>query len=158
MVHEVDTMSEKWIAYTDGSCMKNPDGEGGWAYVILTPSKCPIKASGYSPKTTNQRMELMAIIQALRMIPEKESVIVYSDSRYACDGISSWMYNWARRNWVKADGKPVLNLDLWKVIYDLTRTRDVTLYWVQGHADTELNNECDRMAREISIFAKTIRK
>lgn len=146
-------MSKPWVIYTDGSCMKNPDGEGGWAYIILTPSGYPIKASGYSPKTTNQRMELMAVIQALHMIPDNDSARVYSDSKYACDGINAWMHNWAKKDWVKADGNPVLNLDLWKVLYDLTRTRDVTMVWVQGHASNEFNNECDKMAREISTFA-----
>lgn len=148
---------EMWYAYTDGSCLKNPDGEGGWSFIIFTPSGSPIKCSGYSPSTTNQRMEIMAVLQALKFVPADTPVTVYSDSKYVCCAVESWIHNWVAKDWTKSDGKPVLNKELWMIMYQLMQTHDVTMKWVKGHASNIFNNECDKMARDISTFANQMR-
>ena len=150
-------VSNKYILYTDGSCIQNPGGNGGWACVIITPQQYPIKISGFSPSTTNQRMELTAVIQGLGAIPDGSIVDVYSDSAYVCNAVNQkWLSKWKRIGWVNSKKEPVANIDLWKQFDMLLLNREVALHWVKGHADNPINNECDKLAKEIINFTNEI--
>ena len=133
------------LIYTDGACRGNP-GPGGWGAVLM--SKGTEKELwGGEPATTNNRMELMAAIQALEALTKPCKVELHTDSRYVMDSISQWIHNWKARGWKTADKKPVKNEDLWRRL-DTARTRhDVDWRWVKGHAGHELNEKADELAR-----------
>ena len=131
--------------YTDGACSGNP-GPGGWG-AILRYGAHEKELSGGEPETTNNRMELTAVIRALEALKEPCRVELYTDSRYIVDAIEKgWLYSWQKNGWRKADKKPALNVDLWQRILELFATHEVTLHWVRGHADNEYNNRCDALA------------
>ena len=131
--------------YTDGACSGNP-GPGGWGAILIY-KDTQLELSGYEARTTNNRMELLAPIQALRKLKEPCAVQVYSDSAYLVNAFRQhWLENWVRRNWVKSDKKPVENQDLWKEILDLTKMHQIEWIKVKGHADNPLNNRCDELA------------
>lgn len=131
--------------YTDGACSGNP-GPGGYGAILIYNGH-EKEISGGAPDTTNNRMELMAAIAGLEALREPCNVGLYSDSKYLVDGISKgWAASWKRRGWIKADKKPALNPDLWDRILRLIEIHDVTLNWVEGHADNEYNNRCDELA------------
>ena len=134
--------------YTDGGCSGNP-GPGGWAYIIRT-SEGTEYGSGGDPSTTNNRMELTAVISALRAVRAmpRVPVTVHTDSRYVQLGISDWIRGWVRNGWKTSDKKPVKNRDLWQTLLSLTEGIDVTWRWVRGHDGVELNEECDAMVRK----------
>jgi ribonuclease HI len=136
--------------YTDGGCSGNP-GPGGWAYVIETPSGT-LKASGGNAATTNNRMELTAVIRALEAVQTgerpKESVRIHTDSRYVQKGITEWIHAWTRSGWTNSKGDPVKNRELWTRLLELTRELDPAWQWVRGHAGDALNEECDAMVRQ----------
>ena len=132
--------------YTDGACSGNP-GAGGWGCVLICGGN-RLELSGGEAETTNNRMELTAVIQGLERLKYPCRVDVYSDSAYVVNAfVQNWVEGWARSNWRKADNKPVLNDDLWKRLLDLTRVHKVVFHKVKGHADNELNNRCDELAR-----------
>lgn len=139
--------------YTDGSCLRNPGGAGGWAYCLLDHGTIK-KASGGEPETTNNRMELTAAIEALRAIPEGTSLILSTDSQYLKNGMTQWLAGWKRRNWRKSTGDPVLNRDLWETLDTLLAKRRVQFHWVKGHAGNRYNEICDTLAREAAIHAR----
>lgn len=142
-------MSEKKhvVLYTDGACSGNP-GAGGWG-AILFYGDYHREFSGGEPKTTNNRMELMAIIEGLEKLKYPCAVDVYSDSAYAVNAFQEgWVEAWQRSGWKKADGKPVLNAELWMRLDELTHEHTVTFHKVKGHADDERNNRCDKLARD----------
>ena len=139
--------------YTDGSCLHNPGGSGGWAYCILADGAIK-KASGGDPETTNNRMELTAAIKALCAIPEGTSLLLSTDSQYLKNGITKWLAGWKRRHWRRATGEPVLNRDLWEQLDALLTKRKVHFQWVKGHAGNHYNEICDTLAREAAIQAK----
>ena len=131
--------------YTDGACSGNP-GPGGWG-AILSYNGIEKELSGGDAHTTNNRMELLAVISALECLKESCIVELYSDSRYVIDGLQKgWAKGWQKRGWIKSDKKPALNVDLWEEILDLLKTHDVHLHWVKGHAENEKNNRCDQLA------------
>jgi ribonuclease HI len=131
--------------YTDGACRKNP-GPGGWAAVIINSDKS-IPIHGRNPNTTNNQMELTAVIKALEFIKEPAEIILYTDSQYICNAINShWLINWKKHNWIKSDGKPVLNRDLWEKISTLINFHHVTIKWVKGHNNNKYNEICDKLA------------
>lgn len=133
--------------YTDGACSGNP-GPGGWGAVLLF-GEHRREISGGEAETTNNRMELTAVIRGLERLKYPCLVDVYSDSSYTVNGfLQGWVYAWEKGGWKKADNKPVLNADLWRRLLDLTRMHRVTFHKVKGHADNELNNRCDFLARE----------
>lgn len=136
--------------YTDGACSGNP-GVGGWA-AILSYKSVEREISGGELETTNNRMELLAIIKGLKMLKEKCVVKVYSDSQYAVSAFNEgWLNNWIMAGWRTADKKPVKNEDLWKELVELTHAHNVEFIKVKGHADNVKNNRCDELARgEIS--------
>lgn len=132
--------------YTDGACSGNP-GAGGWG-AILQCGNFEKHISGAELLTTNNRMELTAVIQALKCIFKPSKASVYTDSAYIVNAVSQgWLRNWQRNAWHTSSNKPVQNQDLWLELLKLMETHDVTFIKVKGHADNELNNECDSMAR-----------
>ena len=131
--------------YTDGACSGNP-GPGGWG-VILRWNGHERCLSGGEEMTTNNRMELTAVIQGLLALRESCRVELYSDSKYVIDTLDKgWAWGWRRKGWVKSDKKPALNPDLWGLLLDLTRQHEMHYHWVRGHAENEYNNRCDAMA------------
>lgn len=132
--------------YTDGACSGNP-GAGGWGAVLLY-GEHRTELSGGERETTNNRMELTAVIEGLKKLKYPCEVDVFSDSAYTVNGFSeNWVYAWERSGWKKQDNKPVLNDDLWKELLALTRIHTVRFHKVKGHADDDLNNRCDALAR-----------
>ncbi len=137
---------KKVTLYTDGACSGNP-GPGGWGAVLLygTAKK---ELSGGARETTNNRMEITAVIEGLKALKEPCEVEIYSDSAYTVNAFrEGWVNGWERSDWKKADKKPVLNADLWQELLALTHIHRVTFHKVKGHADNELNNRCDALAR-----------
>ena len=131
--------------YTDGACSGNP-GPGGWG-AILCYGEHELSLSGGEAHTTNNRMELTAVIEGLKRLKEPCIVELYSDSKYVIDALSKgWAWGWKKKGWVKSDKKPALNPDLWDVLLALVQTHEVHYHWVKGHADNAYNNRCDAMA------------
>ena len=131
--------------YTDGACSGNP-GPGGWG-AILCYGEHELSLSGGEAHTTNNRMELTAVIEGLKKLKEPCIVELYSDSKYIIDALSKgWAWGWKKKGWVKSDKKPALNPDLWDVLLALVQTHEVHYHWVKGHADNAYNNRCDAMA------------
>ena len=131
--------------FTDGSCSGNP-GPGGWGAVLRYGGR-EKRISGGAAATTNNRMELTGVIEALRLLREPCEVILTTDSRYVCDAVEQgWARSWRKNGWVKSDKKPALNSDLWEVLLDLLNRHRVTFQWVRGHAGHPENELCDRMA------------
>lgn len=131
--------------YTDGACSGNP-GPGGWGAILIYKNK-KLELSGYEAHTTNNRMELLAPIQALSRLREPCAVKVYSDSAYLVNAFNQrWLVNWQKRNWVKADKKPVENQDLWKKLLEYAQIHSIQWIKVKGHSDNAYNNRCDALA------------
>ena len=131
--------------YTDGACSGNP-GPGGWG-AILEWNGTEKELSGGAADTTNNRMELTGVIEALRALREPCAVELYTDSKYVFDAVDKrWVYGWRAKGWVKADKKPALNVDLWQELLPLLETHRVSWNWVKGHADNAKNNRCDELA------------
>ena len=131
--------------YTDGACSGNP-GPGGWG-AILEYAGTEKELSGGEAQTTNNRMELTAVIEGLSALKEPCIVELYSDSKYVIDGLSKgWAASWQKNGWKKADKKPALNPDLWEKLLELTTIHHLNYHWVKGHAENEKNNRCDQMA------------
>ena len=131
--------------YTDGACSGNP-GPGGWG-AILAWQGHEKELSGGAAATTNNRMELTAVLTALALLKEPCVVELYSDSKYVVDAIEKgWLYGWQKKGWIKADKKPVLNVDLWQQLLPQLARHQVHLHWVKGHAANEKNNRCDQLA------------
>ena len=133
------------VIYTDGACSGNP-GPGGWGAILMYRDK-KLEISGYEAHTTNNRMELMAPIQALTRLKEPCGVSVYSDSAYLVNAFEKhWLDSWQRHNWVKSDKKPVENKDLWQELLKYTGIHQIQWIKVKGHADNPYNNRCDELA------------
>ncbi len=131
--------------YTDGACKHNP-GPGGWGAVIVFKG-IEKELSGGEAHTTNNRMELMAVISALEALKEPCEVTLTSDSKYVIDSIEKrWVYGWKQRGWVKSDKSPALNPDLWERLLQLLEIHEVKLVWVKGHAGHPYNERCDELA------------
>lgn len=131
--------------YTDGACSGNP-GPGGWG-VILKYKETEKELSGGEENTTNNRMELTAVIRGLEALKEPCIVELYSDSKYVIDGLSKgWAESWREKGWKKADKKPALNPDLWETLLQLTGKHQMRYHWVKGHAENPYNNRCDQLA------------
>ncbi|MEK9786627.1 MULTISPECIES: ribonuclease HI [Candidatus Pelagibacter] len=132
--------------YTDGSCLENP-GNGGWAAIINDDGKIE-KISGSEKNTTNNRMELMAPIEALGKINKKKKVKIFTDSQYVKMGITNWIHNWIKNNWQTSKKEDVKNKDLWLNLYKLTQSLDIEWHWVKAHAGNTLNEEVDALAKD----------
>ena len=139
--------STKHVAlYADGSCHGNP-GPGGWG-AILECNGHVKELSGAERATTNNQMELRAVIEGLGALKEPCSVEVWSDSRYVIDGMKSWLANWKRRGWQTADKKPVKNVELWQRLDEARRMHEVEWLWVRGHSGHPENERADQLARQ----------
>ena len=139
--------------YTDGACSGNP-GPGGWG-AILEYMGHEKELSGGEASTTNNRMELTAVIEGLAALKESCIVELYSDSKYVIDGLQKgWAASWRKNGWRKADKKPALNPDLWERLLNLTEKHELSYHWVKGHADNPYNNRCDQLAVAQSLLFK----
>lgn len=131
--------------YTDGACSGNP-GPGGWGAVLVYNGK-EKELSGSEKNTTNNRMELTAVIMALNALNQPCKVTLTTDSKYVCDAINkSWVYSWEKNGWKKSDKKPALNVDLWKELLSLLEKHEVEFIWVKGHNGHKYNEICDALA------------
>ena len=137
---------QKVIIYTDGACSGNP-GPGGWAAVLISGNNKK-EISGGNKNTTNNIMELTAILEGLKALKFECDVDIYSDSAYCINAFNQgWIYNWIKKNWKLSDGSSVKNKEIWQEIYNLTQKHNVKFIKVKGHSDVELNNRCDELAR-----------
>ncbi len=136
--------------YTDGSCLTNP-GDGGWAAIINIDSEIK-KISGNEKNTTNNRMELMAPINALKYINSKDPIEIFTDSKYVKNGITEWINTWVLNNWKTSNKEDVKNKDLWIELYKLNQSLNVKWNWVKAHAGDTLNEEVDILAKEAAYL------
>ena len=134
--------------YTDGACSGNP-GPGGWG-VLMQFNGVEKEICGGEAETTNNRMEMMAAIEALRAVKGgyKGQIHLWTDSQYVLKGITEWIHGWKRRGWKKSDKKPVINADLWKILDALNQQHNVEWHWVKGHAGVDGNERADELARK----------
>ena len=132
--------------YTDGACSGNP-GPGGWGVYMLSGAHRK-ELYGGEPETTNNRMEMMAVIEALGSLKKRSQVTLYTDSKYVMHGITEWMEGWKARNWKTAAKKPVKNQDLWQEIDKVIQKHEIKFVWVKGHAGNEGNEIADELARK----------
>jgi ribonuclease HI len=136
---------KKITIYTDGACSGNP-GPGGWGAVLIYGDNKK-EISGAKENTTNNVMEITAVLEALKLLKEECEVDVYSDSAYVVNAFNQgWIYNWQKNNWKTSGKDPVKNRELWEELYSLTKRHKVTFIKVKGHSDNELNNRCDFLA------------
>ena len=132
--------------YTDGSCLNNP-GDGGWAAIINDDQEI-LKISGGEKNTTNNKMELMAPIGALKKIDKNRKVEIYTDSKYVKLGITEWIHKWRKNNWQTSKKENVKNKELWIELYELTKSFEINWIWVKAHAGNVLNEEVDLLAKK----------
>ena len=134
--------------YTDGSCLENP-GNGGWAAIIIDGGK-KTQIKGSKKNTTNNQMELLAPIEALKKIPKGSKIEIFTDSKYVKSGITEWIHNWKKNGWKTADKQKVKNKELWTELDLLTNEFEISWNWIKAHSTDKLNNEVDLIAREIA--------
>lgn len=140
--------------FTDGACSGNP-GPGGYGIVLRYGENCR-EISGYEGDTTNNRMEMMAVIVALKTLKRPCRVRLVSDSSYVIKGMTEWIKGWQKRNWVNSQKKPVLNRDLWEMMLKYSAPHDIKWIWVKGHHGHIENERCDELAREAILNGKGI--
>ena len=139
--------------YTDGACSGNP-GPGGYGS-LLRYGDVTREISGCEKETTNNRMEMMAVIEALRQLKRPCRITLYTDSRYVMQGMTEWLSGWIKRNWINSQKKPVVNRDLWEKILELSRPHQIEWKWVPGHKGHPENERCDWLARNALKRCKT---
>ena len=132
--------------YTDGACSGNP-GIGGWGAILIYGTTKKEMFDGEN-NTTNNKMELTAVIRALECLKETCEIDLYTDSKYVKDGITQWIYSWKRNNWKNSKKEEVKNKDLWQKLDELSQTHKINWFWVKGHEDNEINNRADELARD----------
>ena len=135
--------------FTDGACKGNP-GPGGWGAVLRTGGH-EKELSGHAPATTNNRMELTAVIEALGALKSPCEVALHTDSRYVIDGITKWIFGWQKNGWKSAAKKPVLNVDLWQALLTATKPHKISWHWVKGHAGHPENERADKLASDAAL-------
>lgn len=146
-------MTPKVVIYTDGACSGNP-GPGGWGALLIYGER-EKELTGGEPATTNNRMELMAAIQALEALTKPCKVELHTDSQYVMKGVTEWIHGWKARGWKTAEKKPVKNDDLWRRLDEARRRHDVDWRWVKGHNGHEQNERADALARKGLKDART---
>ena len=132
--------------YTDGSCLENP-GNGGWAAIIFMNNE-KIIISGRKKNTTNNQMELMAAIEALKKIPKDQEVQMFTDSKYVKMGITEWIKKWSQNDWKTSSKQKVKNIELWKELNDISKKHKIEWHWVKAHAGNPNNEEVDELAKK----------
>jgi ribonuclease HI len=137
-------MSKKVVMYTDGACRGNP-GPGGWG-VVLRFQGSHKTLQGYAAETTNNRMELTAVIEGLKALKRSCEIELFTDSKYVMQGLTQWLANWKRNGWKTAAKKPVKNIDLWQQLEDAVTRHEIDWIWVKGHAGIEGNELADQLA------------
>jgi ribonuclease HI len=142
---EIPNSSDMVEIFTDGSCSPNP-GPGGWG-AILRYGKIEKELSGHAPWTTNNRMELTAVVEALRALKRSCRVTIHTDSRYLKEGITSWIQKWKRNGWKTSNENPVKNKDLWLLLDQACQRHTISWNWVKGHVGHPENERADRLAR-----------
>ncbi len=154
----IDTMpamssQPRYDLFTDGACLGNP-GPGGWAYILRDLAGGEeVVASGGDPGTTNQRMEAMAVLEALRSLQEPSQVHLHADSQYVTKGLLEWMDGWIARDWRNSSRKPVANQDLWRPLAELRQQHAIETTWIKGHAGHPENERCDSLAQAAAEIA-----
>lgn len=136
--------------YTDGACRGNP-GPGGWG-AILRHGEHEKELSGSASHTTNNRMELMGVVEGLRALKEPCAVTIVTDSQYVLQGMTEWMVAWKARGWKTADKKPVKNVDLWQALEEAAKPHNITWKWVKGHSGDEMNDRVDALAVQAALY------
>ena len=139
-------MSAKVVIYTDGACRGNP-GPGGWG-VVMSSQGQDKTLQGYAPDTTNNRMELIAVIEGLRALKRPCQIELNTDSKYVLQGINEWVHNWKRNGWKTAARKPVKNVDLWQQLDTEVDRHEIDWHWVKGHSGVAGNEQADQLANE----------
>lgn len=147
------TMTKKIEIFTDGSCLGNP-GPGGWAALLSFQGKRRM-IQGNTAETTNNRMELTAVIEALKVLKESCEIELYTDSKYVMDGAQVWMINWKKKNWMRNKKEPVKNVDLWQALDERLQQHQVKWHWVKGHSGHPENEAVDTAAREQAELIRT---
>jgi ribonuclease HI len=143
-------MSKKIIEiYTDGACSGNP-GKGGWGAILLYGDHKK-EISGFQKEATNNQMELMAVIESLKIVKKSVQIIIHTDSTYVKDGITKWIFNWKKNGWKTASKKPVKNSDLWKELDEIAVKHEIEWKWVKGHSGNKYNEIADELARNAII-------
>jgi ribonuclease HI len=137
---------KKVVIYTDGACKGNP-GPGGWGAILMYGDK-EKEISGFEPITTNNRMELTAAVEALKILNQNCTVDIYTDSQYLRNGMTAWIFNWRKNGWRGSDKKPVKNQDLWMILDKLAQAHHVEWHWVKAHNGHELNERVDALAKQ----------
>jgi len=135
---------KKIIIYTDGACSKNP-GPGGWGAVLLY-NNTEKRISGSENSTTNNQMELMAVLKSLQLLKEPCDIEIFSDSKYVCDGITSWLSNWKKNNWIGSNKQPIKNKNLWQELDNIMQIHTIKMSWVRGHSGDKYNEIADKLA------------
>lgn len=139
-------MTERVQIYTDGACLGNP-GKGGWGAILIY-KEHQKKIFGGEPETTNNRMEIQAVIEALMVLKKSSKITLYTDSTYVKDGITKWIFSWKKNGWRNSNRKPVKNSDLWQILELETAKHDIEWIWVKGHSGNRYNEIVDKLARE----------
>ncbi len=150
MVNMISFNEYDFIVYTDGACLGNP-GAGGWAAIIYSSDGQKKIVVGSETNTTNNRMELVAIIESLKNINHGTNIKIYSDSKYVLDGITKWIHNWKKNGWKSSSKKDVKNKDLWEKLDHLVIKFKIRWEWVKGHSDDINNNAVDKLARDEAL-------
>ncbi len=148
---DMEKKLDEVIIYTDGACSGNP-GPGGWGSILMFKDKKK-EISGKLSETTNNIMEITAVIEGLKLLKYPCKVSIYSDSAYVVNAFDKgWIYNWLRNGWKTSGKDPVKNRELWQELYELTKIHDVKFIKVKGHSDNEYNNRCDELARNAMVL------
>jgi ribonuclease HI len=134
-----------FLLFTDGACLGNP-GPGGWAYILRSSDGSEMIGSGGDPDTTNQRMEVTAVLRALESLEEPSAIEIHADSQYVTKGLTQWMDGWIAKGWKNAQKKTVANQDLWRPLSELREKHNITTNWVKGHSGHPENERCDTIA------------
>ncbi|WP_088307153.1 ribonuclease HI [Novosphingobium sp. B 225] len=135
--------------FTDGACKGNP-GPGGWGAVLRSGAH-EKEMSGREAATTNNRMEMTAVIEGLNALKAPSDVQLYTDSRYVIDGITKWIFGWQKNGWINSQKKPVLNADLWQALLEAKRRHKITWHWVKGHDGHPENERADKLASDAAL-------